>query len=167
VRTASHVSGPGALTTPLPGVPRQAWRRLLEGAVARLRCRTLDRRLAAGADALCAPLLARRAAQLARPGLRQATAQGIERALGDARHPYRRAFSSAVPVCRDEVLIAEPALVALVARLRDGRPIRPAGIARVRAALTDPSGPLYVGGTPGGLREWARSTLLELDDGLA
>jgi hypothetical protein len=67
----------------------------------------------------------------------------------------------------DEVLLAEPFLIAIVERLRDGRPIWPVGIARVRATLTDGASLLYVQSAPGDLRRWAQRVLDELDDGFA
>jgi hypothetical protein len=98
--------------------------------------------------------------------LRSATAAGLERAIADAHRPHRATFSSVVPVCRDEVLMAEPFLLALVRRLRDDLPVSPVGVAHIHSVLTDGSSPLYVGTNPGALRAWARVTLNELDDGL-
>jgi hypothetical protein len=72
-----------------------------------------------------------------------------------------------VPVCRAEVLIAEPALIALAQRLRDSKPIWPVGVARARVMLTDSLSPLYVGGDPGAVRDLVRTVLDDLDDGLA
>jgi hypothetical protein len=75
-------------------------------------------------------------------------------------------LSSAVPVSRTEVLLAEAPLLALVRRLRDGQPIWPVGVARIRDTLMDICSPLYLESTPGMLRVWAQATLDELNDGL-
>ena len=144
----------------------RTWQRAIEGLLARVRGRGLERRLIAGQDPAGDPLLARRASQLAGARVRAAAAAGLERALADAQAPRRPVLSSAIPVSRHEVLLAEPALLALVRRLKDGRPIWPVGIARIRATLMDTCGPLYLDTSPGVLRVWAQSTLDELNDGL-
>jgi hypothetical protein len=97
--------------------------------------------------------------------MRTAAATGLERAIADARRPGGARFSCVVPVCRDEVLMAEPFLLALIRRLRDGLPVRPVGVAHIHAVLTDGASPLYLDTHPGTLRAWARVTLAELDDG--
>jgi hypothetical protein len=142
------------------------WHRVIEGVLARARSRGLERRLIADDDPARDPLLACRAAQLARPRVRAATAAGLERAIADVRRQGRPVLSSAVPVSRTEVLLAEPPLLALVRRLRDGQPIWPVGVARIRATLMDSCSPLYLESTPGVLRAWAQATLDELNDGL-
>ena len=98
--------------------------------------------------------------------LRNAAAAGLERAIADAHDSHRATFSCVVPVCRDEVLMAEPFLLALVRRLRDGLPVGPAAVAHIHAVLTDACSPLYLDTNPGALRAWARVTLAELDHGL-
>jgi hypothetical protein len=96
---------------------------------------------------------------------RRTAAAGLQRAIADARHPRRGALSCAVPVCRSEVIDAEPDLLAIVRLLEDDRPVSKYGVARVREVLVEASSPLYFG-TPGALRDWARVTLMVLDDGL-
>ena len=81
--------------------------------------------------------------------LRTKTAAGLERAIADAHHNPKATFSCVVPVCRDEVLMAEPFLLALVRRLRDGLPVWPVGVDHVRAVLSDGAGPLYRDSNPG------------------
>jgi hypothetical protein len=154
------------ITDAFPARRPGTWHRAIEGLLARMRGRSLEQRLVAGAEPAGDPLLARRAAQLAGSRVRSATAAGLERAIDDARAPRRAMLSSAVPVCRAEVLLAAPSLLALVRRLEDGQPIWPVGIARIRATLMDSRSPLYVGATPGVLRVWAQVTLDELNDGL-
>jgi hypothetical protein len=96
---------------------------------------------------------------------RRTAAAGLQRVLKDARHPRRGGLSCAAPVCRDEVLTAEPALLAILRRLEDDRPVSRYGVARVREALVDASSPLYLASTPGALRDWARLTLEVMNDG--
>jgi hypothetical protein len=98
--------------------------------------------------------------------LRTTAAAGLQRAIDNAYRPQRRALSCAVPVCRGEILMAEPVLRAIVGRLTDGRPISTSAVAEVRATLVDAYSPLYLGTAPGALRDWAATTLHELDDGL-
>ena len=98
--------------------------------------------------------------------LRSTTAAGLERAIANAHRPPKATFSCIVPICREEVLMAEPFLLALVRRLRDGLPVWPAGVVHIRAVLVDGTSPLYLDARPGALRAWARVTLAELDDGL-
>ena len=96
---------------------------------------------------------------------RTTAAAGLQRAIADAHRSRRSALTCAVPVCRDEVLAAEPALEEIVRRLRDGRPVSKYAVMRVRHALVDASSPLYVASTPGLLRDWAQVTLEILDHG--
>jgi hypothetical protein len=97
---------------------------------------------------------------------RTTVAAGLQRAIDNSHRPQRPALSCAVPVCRDEVLMAEPVLRAIIRRLTDGRPISQSAVADVRATLVDAYSPLYFGTAPGALRDWAATTLHELDDGL-
>ena len=152
--------------SPWPSLPRRRWPDLVEAASARIRWRSLEKRLAGGADPVGDPLLARRAIQLASRRLRTGTAASVESSIDTAHRPERRWLSSAVPVCRREVLIAEKERAAIARRLRDGAPIAPAGIARVRAMLGEGGSLLYVGGKPGALRAWARDVLEALDEGV-
>ena len=110
--------------------------------LARLRWRSLDRRLAAGEDPLGSELLIERAAQLTRPAARVDTARELERAIALADEPMHWR-NGAVPVARAEVVRALPTLLRLIERLRDGLPAWPAGVAAVRQLLTDGNGPLY------------------------
>jgi len=96
---------------------------------------------------------------------RRTAAAGLQRVLEQARHPRRGALSCAAPVCRSEVIDAEPDLLAIVRRLEDDRPVSKYGVARVRQALVDASSPLYLDSAPGALRDWARLTVEVLGDG--
>jgi hypothetical protein len=122
-----------------PGVQR---RYPLESLIAHLRAPRLDRRLARGEDPGGDPLLVARAAQLAGRRARHATAAAWEHAIEDGTGE-RRGFSAAAPVRADQVRMALPELLALVARLRDDLPVWPAGVARARRLLADGGGPLY------------------------
>jgi hypothetical protein len=153
-------------TVTIPQARPSRWRDLIEGASALLRRRILERRLLDGVDPASDPLVARRAAQLAAPRLRETTARTLERLVRDARDTGGPRISSAIRPSRREVLLAEPYLLQMIARLRDGRPIWPAGIARVRDMVADGCGPLYTGERHGALRDWAQEVLLDFDDGL-
>jgi hypothetical protein len=131
-------------------------------AFVRLRAGHLDRRLAAGEPASASALLRERARQLLDRRERATLAAGWERVLRDARSARRPSFSSAIPVRRDAVLIAEPAILALEARLRDDAPIAPAALARARVMLTDGQSPVYRSVALDDLRR----ALLELLEGL-
>ena len=127
---------------PLDGGGPRRLRALIEGASASYRRRALERR-------------------------RAAVAAALQRIVREARHPARRTPSSAVPIARREVLLAEPYLLQLIVRLRDGRPIDPGAVARVRAMLTDGCSPFYTSERHGALRAWAEEVRADLDDGLA
>jgi hypothetical protein len=134
-------------------------------ALVRLRAGHLDRRLAAGEPAGASLLLRERAQQLLERRQRAALAAGWERVLRDARSPRPPAFSSAIPIRRDAVLIAEPAILALEARLRDDAPVDATAIARVRVMLTDGSSPVYRPLEPDELRRRLLELLQLLDSG--
>jgi hypothetical protein len=129
---------------------------------ARLRWRSLEWRLASGEDPIHDRLLFERAAQIGTPKARMATAEQLERAIEAAAEPPRR-FSGAVPVAREEVLRAMPVLLELIARLRDGVPAWPTGVAVVRRLLFDGAGPLYAPAHPGALRREADQARSALD----
>jgi hypothetical protein len=113
------------------------------GALIRLRAGHLDRRLAAGAPASGGAMLRARARQLLERRERATLVMGWQRVLEDARRGPRPVFSSAIPVRRDAVLIAEPTILAIQERLRGDAPVDPSAVARLRVLLTDGGGPLY------------------------
>jgi hypothetical protein len=130
---------------------------------ARLRAGPLDRRLAAGDAAGDERLLAARAAVLAGRRERASVATGWQRVLARARDGKGVTFSSAIPVRRDAALIAEPAILALVARLRDDEPVAPAAIAKARIMLTDGDSAIYGPGSAEDLRTAVHEILAKID----
>ena len=108
--------------------------------LARLRGASLDRRLAAGADASRSRLLAARAAQLGRRGTRLTIARGFETA---ALAPERQVRRFGIPPARTAVRLNRPALLDVAEELRDPGVLYVRGIAAARALLSDGCGPLY------------------------
>ncbi len=110
--------------------------------VARLRQRSLDHELIAGADPASSPRLAARAARLASTRERTLLAEGLERLLTASRGPQRR-WSA---VSRREPLLAIAAeLSELAGLLRSSTPLYVRGMAIVHRLLTDGTGPAYLG----------------------
>ena len=112
------------------------WTRLL----ARSRHAALDRAIASGADVSASPLLAARAAQLTRPGMRRQVAASLEQvaALADGCCPrFRVVPRRAVTRQNREELIK------LAGILRDGGPAYARGIALLELVVTDGAGPAY------------------------
>jgi hypothetical protein len=120
----------------------------------------LDERLAHGANPDADPWLSRRAAQLRSRSTRNDIAGGLQSALDEARKTW--SVSARLPLRRVEVRACADDLAALVARLRDDRPIDVRGVAMASRLLFDGTGPLYRdGATP--LRYAVRSARLALD----
>lgn len=110
---------------------------------ARLRARTLDLELAAGADPTNSAALAARAALLASPRYRSAVAEGLERLLRGAQGPQRRWWALA----RHTTVRANSSeLAQLASLLRSSRPAYARGIAILNLLLTDGAGAAYQGG---------------------
>jgi hypothetical protein len=112
--------------------------------ITRLRARgrrlELDHALAQGIDPSSAPLLAARAAQLARPRTRLRLAEDLERlalTAEDRRGPFR------VAPRRAAVGANRQALFDLASRLRKGGPLYARGIAILELVLIDGTGPAY------------------------
>jgi hypothetical protein len=120
----------------------------------------LDDRLAHGADPQADPLLSLRAAQLRLPATRRRIAAGLEEALDEARRTW--SLSARLPLRRSAIRGCADDVVALVARLRDGRPVDVQGVAMASRVLYDGTGPLYRDGSLS-LRYALRSALLALD----
>jgi hypothetical protein len=86
---------------------------------------------------------------------RRMLATAFQRVLDDARRPPR-GLTARVAVEREQVLAAADDIEALVARLREDRPVGDAALAQARALLTDGEGPLYSWAEPGTLRRRVR-----------
>jgi hypothetical protein len=123
---------------------------LFEPALVWLRRGTLDRSLARGADPTATRELTRRARQLTSRRCRAGLAGGL-RNLVDAAEEPGRAFTSAVPLQRREILRERELLVQLAADLVDEDELRPRGIALVDRLLTDGASPVYSPGREGDL----------------
>jgi hypothetical protein len=128
---------------------------------ARLRASRLDRRLGTGEPPESSALLAVRAQWLVRPAACRALARTLLRVLALAAGPS--GATATVRVSRHRVRAAAPELHALVARLLAGGPVSAYGIARLRALLTDGSGPMYHGGCPDDLAARLRDVRAALD----
>lgn len=115
----------------------------------------LTQRLAAGADPRHSAELALRARQLVSERDRRTLARTIERTLKEARHPAPVAFGL-TRLQRRAILEAERPLRAMVARLRDDRPVAAEGMALIDRMITDGVwSPLYNMTVPGALRRLA------------
>lgn len=110
--------------------------------VTRLRAFTLDRRLSEGQPPEHDRHLAIRAQVLVALPTRQKLARDWEHTVDLARGIVRPQRSG-IPLCRDQVAIAVPAIEAMVALLRLARPVPVRGVARASHLLVDGSGPLY------------------------
>jgi len=111
----------------------------------RLRARSLDRALAAGAAPEDDAALALRAQMLVRACVREELAVALRSLLRDARTPNRAPIHTRAPLARAQVVEAEPELARLASRLQAVGPVEPRGVAQVRILLTDGTGPLYAG----------------------
>jgi hypothetical protein len=120
----------------------------------------LDDRLAHGADPIADPLLAHRAAQLTSPETRVHVAEGLENALADARRTW--SLTARLPLRRAEVRACADDILALIARMRDGRPIDVQGAAMAAQLVFDGISPMYRDGATT-LRYAVRSARMALD----
>jgi hypothetical protein len=109
----------------------------------------LDRDLASGADPASSPELTLRAAQLQSPAARARLANAIVEMLGRAHEPNLGRFTVAGEHQNAEIREYEDNLRALVARLRDDRPIDIQGAAMTARLVNDRSSPLYRAGDQG------------------
>jgi hypothetical protein len=119
----------------------------------------LDDRLAHGATPASDPTLARRAEQLHSRKGRADIADGFQDALDESRKAW--SVSAKLPLRRAEIRACADDIAALVARLRDERPIDVRGAAMAARLLFDGAGPLYRESSE--LRYQLRSALLALD----
>ena len=112
----------------------------------------LTRELAEGAAPTSSPELAMRAAQLTSAGRRRQLGRTLRRTIDEARRP-QMTRSRAVIVLRPAVLDAEPAINALIERLRSPQPVSAEGMAIVEQIVSDSeASPLYNPAEPGTLR---------------
>jgi hypothetical protein len=135
-----------------------------------LRRGALDERLARGADAGEDERLTLRAAQLASRVHRDELALALEHTLATAEDPAEAQRTTAVPTMGvrvplrvREIRDCAPELGALIARLRDGKPIDARGAAMTRRLLVDGASPLYYRGSGVTLRHAVRSARLALE----
>ncbi|HEY1354904.1 MAG TPA: hypothetical protein VGF09_01180 [Solirubrobacterales bacterium] len=103
----------------------------------------LDRELAEGLAAEAARGRALRARQLIEPEHCRRLAVTLRDLVAHAESPPRAAFSSALPVRRELVLIWRDAFLDLAARLVQPGHTNATGVARVLRLLTDGAGPLF------------------------
>lgn len=105
-----------------------------------LRCRSLDRRIAAGSPTDLSPAVALRAQQLRSSEERCAVAACLELALDLAEDRVAHGHASDHQL---EVVGARTELRALADRLRDSREVAARGVALTQLLVSDASGPLF------------------------
>ena len=103
----------------------------------------LDRELAEDHPAEAAKDCALRARQLTEPARCRQLAATLRNLVAHAESPSRAAFSSAIPVRRELVLIWREAFLDLAMCLERPAAVSPTGVARVLRLLTDGAGPLF------------------------
>lgn len=122
----------------------------------------LDARLAEGEDPEHTPELALRARQLRELKTRRPLGRAIL-AILDRAESRGPSFTSAVPVSREAIDDARPALAQLAIALRSPEPVRAQGVAQVLVLLRDGAGPLYArDDEPSTLHFVARRALLAM-----
>jgi hypothetical protein len=109
----------------------------------------LDGELASGADPASSPELTLRAAQLQSQAVRSRLANAIVEMLGRAYEPNLGRFTVTGEQQNSEIRDYVDNLRALVARLRDDRPIDIQGAAMTARLVNDRSSPLYRAGDQG------------------
>jgi hypothetical protein len=109
----------------------------------------LDHELASGADPASSPELTLRATQLQSQAVRSRLANAIVEMLGRAHEPNLGRFTVAGEQQHAEIREYADNLRALVARLRDDRPIDIQGTAMTARLVNDRSSPLYRAGDQG------------------
>jgi hypothetical protein len=138
--------------------------RMADRIAARVLGMPLDRKLAAGCSPESAWLLAVRARDIVRPARRERLAGCWERVLrvaGSGKEPI-----VAIPLCRDRVRAAEPAIRELAQLLRAPLPVSARGVAMASVLLTDGGGPLYAGNARVPLDGELRAAITWLDPAL-
>ncbi len=112
--------------------------------------RSLDRRIAQGADPHESPELARRVRQLSSRRWRNGLAVGLRRMVEAAEEP-RSGMTSQVPLNRREILADRELFLELARDLSSPDDLKPRGIACVERLLTDSCSPCFVTSRPGEL----------------
>jgi hypothetical protein len=135
--------------------------KLSQRLAARIRARSLDRELAAGARPQASVVLSLRAESLIRAETRERLAEEIRSAVRQADEPG--CLSARIPVCRDAVARTAEDLRRLASRLQAPRPVSVEGVARARELLTDGRGPLYDRGEARRLGGAVRDAVAALD----
>jgi hypothetical protein len=139
--------------------------RMSDRLLARLLAASLDGRLAAGESPESARLLAARAQAIVSPAKRAELARHFERLLDVARQPPR-APRRVIPLRREAIIGAAPAIRELAARLRVSLPVSARGVAAALTLLTEGGGPLYSGHAPVSLEAALRGAIAWLDPAL-
>ena len=106
----------------------------------RLKRRHLDAQLSKGTDPAASAELTLRAAQLRSPEVRSRFADALVQTLEEAYKPQR--FSLRLQPHRAEIREWADDILALVARLRDERPVKAQGMAMTARLLTSGTSPL-------------------------
>jgi hypothetical protein len=127
---------------------------------ARLRASALDRQLAAGTSPESTATLAIHASHLCAPAQRRLLARRLEQIVETADAPARR---TQVPVCRAAVRRARHELDQVAGRLSGPGPVDVRAIARLRALISDGTGPLYRPSHIDGLRNELHAALASMD----
>jgi hypothetical protein len=138
--------------------PCRSWDRFL----ARVQTASLDRRLAAGQAPESTALLATRAQALVSPDHREGLAHDFEHLLEVVRG-RRSPSHRPLPLCRERILAAEPALRDLLAALVMPVPVPAGAVAGARRLLSDGAGPLYNGSSAVDLVSAVREVTNRLD----
>lgn len=134
-----------------------SWRTRLS---AQLFSRRLDLLLAVGAVGRPGSALHLRAAHLESDHQRRLIARTLQRVVAEARHG-RPPTATTVEVHRRNVADAQDTIDAITLRLHSPRQVNARGMARLRRALADGSGPLYTMGA-GNLDTVLRAALATL-----
>jgi hypothetical protein len=118
--------------------------------------------LASGFDPQGTPERALCAARLVAPGHRRRLAVSIRNVVDAAMEPPL-AFSSSIPLAREQIRAATPALLALANRLSAPPDVTPHGAALVEQLLRDGSSVLYASPEPRDVDTEVRAAKVALD----
>lgn len=136
--------------------------RVIDRLRARLLSASLDARLAAGESPETARLLAVRARIIVAPPRRAELARNWEHLLAVARRPAA-VPARALPLRREAIIAAAPAIGELASRLRAALPVSARGVAAASTLLTGAGGPLYSRHAPVSLGDALQEALTWLD----